>query len=219
MSQPWWVWKGPGSNVWDGQAASKAAFASVNDVPESGIHGPYTRARADALVKQWGGAPATGSTGGGQSLPGWWVIEQFYPDGSAKFGVSQFTTTPAPPDNQVVYGTWPTKAAAEAAISDGSFRNAPHVYRGGNVSGSGGHGGPGGINIPGNQAPGNPVPAVSSLLGISNFFHALTEKSTWIRIVEVVLGGALLIIALAKLASGTPAGKAAMKIGTKAALL
>jgi len=40
-----------------------------------------------------------------------------------------------------------------------------------------------------------------------------------VRGFEMLLGAALIVIGLAKLASDTPAGKAAIKIGTKAALL
>jgi hypothetical protein len=40
-----------------------------------------------------------------------------------------------------------------------------------------------------------------------------------IRAFEMILGAGLIIVALAKLASDTPAGRAAMKIATKAALL
>lgn len=217
MSDPWWVgWQPPNETI--AQAPTKAIFAQQNVVPLKDVYGPFTAAQANAYNGP-GSKPGSSGGSGNPPLSGWWVIEQFYPDGSAKFGVSQFTSTPAPPDNQVVYGTWPTKAQATAAINDGSFRHAPHVYRGGNVSGSGGNGGPGGINIPGNQAPGNPVPGVNVLGGVSNFFHALTQKNTWIRVVEVLLGGALLLIGLAKLASGTQVGKAAKGIAMKAALI
>lgn len=131
-------------------------------------------------------------------LPGWYVIEQFYPDGSAQFGVSQFTQTPQPPDNQTVYGTWPTRDAAEKAINDGSFRLAPHVYRGGNVSGSGGQGGPGGLNIPGIQAPGVPTTGPFSWVGavahwLGKFVLDLTDVHMWISLGWIVLGILLII--------------------------
>jgi hypothetical protein len=132
-------------------------------------------------------------------LPGWYVIEQFFPDGSSKFGVSQFTQTPSPPANQTVYGTWPTRAAAERAINDGSFRNAPHVWRGPNVSGSGGHGGPGGINVPGVQAPG--IPSPFSWLGVlshwvGDFVLHILDVHMWISMGWLTLGLLLIIVGI-----------------------
>jgi hypothetical protein len=133
-------------------------------------------------------------------LPGWYVIEVFQPDGGAQFGVSQFTQTPSPPANQVVYGTWPTRAAAEKAINDGSFRNAPHVWRGPNVSGSGGHGGPGGINVPGVQAPGVPsIPNPFSWTGavahwIGKLVLDVTDVHMWISLGWILLGIVLMWI-------------------------
>lgn len=70
-----------------------------------------------------------------------------------------------------------------------------------------------------NQANQNANQPASYLSGVSNFFHALTEKSTWIRVAEVLLGAALLLIGLAKLAGNTQVGKAAKGIATKAALI
>jgi len=94
-----------------------------------------------------------------------------------------------------VLGPYKTKAAATAAAANQS--SAP----------------------PGSSAAGAAGAKVSSLGQIGSFFGALTQKNTWIRVAEVLLGAALLIIGLAKLASGTEAGKAATKIATKAALI
>jgi len=51
------------------------------------------------------------------------------------------------------------------------------------------------------------------------FRNYLTQASTWIRVGEVLLGGALIIIALAKLAADTPVGHAAAKVGKAAMIL
>lgn len=51
------------------------------------------------------------------------------------------------------------------------------------------------------------------------FYSLLTGGSFWIRVFEGALGVALVVIAVAKLASGTPAGKAAMRVGKAAAIL
>lgn len=57
-----------------------------------------------------------------------------------------------------------------------------------------------------------------SLGGLTDFLSRLTSGNTWLRVAEVLLGGGLIIVALAKLASGTAAGQAAKKAG-KAALI
>jgi hypothetical protein len=63
---------------------------------------------------------------------------------------------------------------------------------------------------------GNPL---SGIAAVGDFFQRLTQGATWIRVGEVLLGVALIIVGIAKLAIDTPAGKAALAIGSKAALL
>ena len=60
---------------------------------------------------------------------------------------------------------------------------------------------------------------LSGLAAIGDFFHRLTEASTWIRVGEVLLGLALITVGLAHIASGTAAGRAALKAGKAAAIL
>ena len=60
------------------------------------------------------------------------------------------------------------------------------------------------------------IPGVKS---IGDFFGRLAEGNTWIRVAEAVLGLGLVIVGLAKLASGTAAGRAALKAGKAAAIL
>jgi hypothetical protein len=62
------------------------------------------------------------------------------------------------------------------------------------------------------------VPGAGGLAAIGDFFARLTQGATWLRVAEVVLGAGLIIVALAKLASNTPVGRAAAKAG-KAALI
>lgn len=50
------------------------------------------------------------------------------------------------------------------------------------------------------------VPGVKD---IGSFFHALGEKSTWIRVGEVLAGAVVLYAGLKSLTSGTPVGEAA----------
>jgi len=83
-------------------------------------------------------------------------------------------------------------------------------------------GGPHATLTPGNTVAGAAQAAASSVPGLSQigtFFHSLGEANTWIRVAEVLLGLGLIIVGLAKLASGTPAGKAALKAGKAVAIL
>jgi hypothetical protein len=65
----------------------------------------------------------------------------------------------------------------------------------------------------------NSIPGLSGLAAIGDFFSRLTEGSTWIRVLEMVLGAGLVLVGLAHAASGTPAGRAAKSVAVKAALL
>lgn len=55
--------------------------------------------------------------------------------------------------------------------------------------------------------------------GIADFLGRLTQASTWLRVAEVLLGSALIIVALAKLASNTSVGRAATRAGKAAMIL
>ena len=63
------------------------------------------------------------------------------------------------------------------------------------------------------------VPLPSGLAAIGDFFSKLGQASTWIRVAEVLLGLGLLIVGVARLASGTPIGNAAASAGKAAAIL
>jgi hypothetical protein len=52
----------------------------------------------------------------------------------------------------------------------------------------------------------------------ANPLGALFQANIWMRVGQVVLGLALIVVGLAKLAEGTPAGKAAAKVAKVAAL-
>lgn len=83
-------------------------------------------------------------------------------------------------------------------------------------------GGPHATLTPGNVIAGGAQAAASSVPGLSQigtFFHSLGEANTWIRVAEVLLGLGLIIVGLARLASGTSAGKAAMKAGKAVRIL
>lgn len=55
--------------------------------------------------------------------------------------------------------------------------------------------------------------------GVTQFLGRLSQASTWVRVAEILIGAALIIVAVAKLASGTQAGRSAAKVATTAALL
>jgi hypothetical protein len=57
------------------------------------------------------------------------------------------------------------------------------------------------------------------LAAIAEFFESLSDGNTWIRVAEVLLGLGLIIAGVAKLASGSAAGRAAVKAGKAAAIL
>ncbi len=78
--------------------------------------------------------------------------------------------------------------------------------------------------IPGAAAQGarNAARDLNPLTGINaigDFFNRLTKSNTWIRVAEVLLGLGLIVVGLAKIASGSPVGKAALKAGKAAAIL
>jgi len=57
------------------------------------------------------------------------------------------------------------------------------------------------------------------LRNIAAFFDKLGQASTWLRIGEFIIGAGLIIVGLARLASGTAVGKAAVRAGKAAAIL
>lgn len=57
------------------------------------------------------------------------------------------------------------------------------------------------------------------LEAIGRFFAGLGQASTWLRVAEVLLGAGIIIVAAAKLASGTSVGQAAQKAGKAAMIL
>jgi len=103
-----------------------------------------------------------------------------------------------------VFGPWPTAAAAEKAWQDGSYQN--HA-----------------VTPPGDSSPvintivsGNPNGNQGG--GSSGFLDALTQKNTWIRVAEVVLGLALIIVGLAKLTGAGDIAKQAAKVAARTGL-
>lgn len=60
---------------------------------------------------------------------------------------------------------------------------------------------------------------LTGLAAIGGFFSKLGQANTWLRVAEVLLGAGIIIVALARLAGDTPAGRAALKAGKAAAIL
>lgn len=65
----------------------------------------------------------------------------------------------------------------------------------------------------------NAYAKLSPLAAVGDFLSRLTSANTWLRVAEVLLGTALIIVALAKLAGDTPIGRTAAKVGKAAMIL
>jgi hypothetical protein len=93
-------------------------------------------------------------------------------------------------------GGYPTKAAAQKAVTAFNAQPNPKKLDQGGVP----------------TAPDPSVPGLGGIAAIGQFFDRLTEGNTWVRIGEVVLGLALIIVGTAKLFSTTAVGKTAAKV-------
>jgi len=75
---------------------------------------------------------------------------------------------------------------------------------------------PGGANAniwnPATAAKAGESYAVSSIPGLSGILGLVGSRNGWIRIAEVTIGVALIIVAVAKLGEGTPIGDLAKKV-------
>lgn len=121
----------------------------------------------------------------------WWLIG-FKPIGSSStwtFKVIQGTQAQAEAQQKLaVNGTLdgPFSTKAEAVAAEAKERTKP--------------------------IPAIGLPGVKNPIGTLNgFLTALSDKNTWVRIAEAVLGLGLLIVGLSQLAKGTPLGDAAGK--------
>lgn len=148
--------------------------------------GPYPgKAAAQAALAQ-----ATGGAGPGGGTGKWWIIQTFFSDGSSSWAVGTARAGfahPVPTANEIVFGPYPSQAAAQQAVDGHTFDQARQKYYGSNVSR-----GPGGIPVPGVQAPGVP----SGLAAIGGFFSSLGDPHTWLRVAEVLAGLILLAVGL-----------------------
>jgi hypothetical protein len=113
---------------------------------------------------------------------------------------------PAGNKQNPVYGPYATQGQAQAQANELNGI-AGAASRAGAAADPGA---PPGAN---SQGPGNPLAA------IADFFSRLGQANTWIRAAEVILGLGLLIVGLAKLASGTSVGRKAAKAAETAALV
>ena len=132
----------------------------------------------------------------------WWVIGFFAAEpeslsqdinGEPPTGVQYLQGTSAQAQkaagiavNGKAFGPYATKAAAQAAVKAGKVTGDKTA---------------GGALITGAAIPG--------VANIGAFFDRLGQAATWIRVVEIILGGALILAGVAKLMSGTAAGEAA----------
>lgn len=127
----------------------------------------------------------------------YWVI--YSPDDTAT--VSGPGAKPPAPKGGKVFGPYNTEAEAQQGVQ------LAIAAKGASAGLSGALGAAADISLP------------SGLTAIGDFFNKLGSASTWIRVAEVLLGLGLLIVGVAKLASGTPVGQAAQTAGKAAAIL
>jgi hypothetical protein len=140
----------------------------------------------------------------------WWVVEYTVP----RTGVKQVDYTEAPskqaaselnPGTTVVMGPYATEQDAEDAYNGsaaGKAYNAnPHSPKSSGVNG------PASTT---NQNADKPP----SWLG---FLGDLTDRSTWLRVLEAVVGVGLVLVAVSHLASSTETGKTIIATGKRAA--
>lgn len=98
------------------------------------------------------------------------------------------------PGEIAVYGPYISEAAAEKAHPTGSGGTA---------------------KTPAGDVNAQPSKPFSALQDIGNFFHVLSEGSTWTRVGEVLLGGILVYAGVRALTHGSPAvGSGARKTAT-----
>lgn len=97
-------------------------------------------------------------------------------------------------------GPFTSLAAAQAAYKTGAT-NAASPIPGVDITPGGG------------LTPADPLNAIPGLAQIGDFFAALTQANTWIRVAKVAVGGALLIIGLAHMTGASNAvASAARKV-------
>lgn len=139
-------------------------------------------------------AGTPGAAGAHSGYPQWFVDQTTWVVGKVIDAAEKYVAETTDYPDRLIFFT--SQQAAE---------NYSHAHHGGSN-----------VNTPSTGQPNNPL---SGLAAIGDFFSRLTQASTWIRVAEVLLGAGLIIVGLAKLASGTPVGKAAVKAGKAAAIL
>lgn len=126
-------------------------------------------------------------------MSGWWVVA----DNSGNLSV---VPDPPPAGYNKLPGwlgvPFPTKAEAQQALKAEQQNIATQVPNTGNPWTSLIPGHPNSIPNPINAIP-NPLTGISA---VGDFFQRLTQKNTWIRIGEVVLGLILIVAGVSKIA-------------------
>lgn len=117
----------------------------------------------------------------------WWVIKAY----ASSVPVYQVIQNAAKPDARLVEtangttvtvtGPFATQAAAKASLPAGAKMSA------------------GGPNGPNGSSPSPSVNVPGAISSVEQFLSILTERNLWVRVAKVAVGGALLIIGLAKM--------------------
>jgi|SRR5579871_1298634 len=218
----WWGWNEGSINQGTIQAPTRNAACNATGIGASFMKGPFS-SQAEALAKtgQSGGSGGGGNTGGGGSNNNGVQIKHLV----VNKNVNQWyvlNTSPAsgtPTIYTVAQGTYSQIVTALHNNFGGysgpynSLAKANQVAA--NEPPNKAEKGPYGTTIqPGGGVTVNPgTAAVDALEGW------LGGRGLWVRIAEVGIGAALVIVGVSKLAGNTQIGKAATKIGTKVGLL
>jgi hypothetical protein len=141
----------------------------------------------------------------------WWIVREgtlgqivssLTPSQLLNLSVQYHAVQAAKKPNSTALGPYPTQAAATAAAD---AQNA----------------GQAGLNKAAGAAASaaSSIPGLGGLASVGQFFDRLTEGNTWIRVGEVLLGLALVVVGTAKLFGNTSIGKTATKAAKLGALL
>lgn len=157
----------------------------------------------------------------------WWVVPAAQANASARPASAQLISTPNSGAEYQAFSTGGTYNGL--ARFQGPFTSATAAKQanpaGGSTAqviaaGAGGAAGSGFIPGVGNiLAGGNPLSGAGNIYdAVTKFLGFLGDRSSWIRIAEVIIGVGLVIVAADELAKGTPAANAAHTVA-KAAML
>jgi hypothetical protein len=183
MAGSYWVVSFGGVDDVDGPATRAQALADAKSGGGTLVSGPYlTQAKADAAIS--GGTPAPGPSNGRP----WFVAYNQYLSGDLHFGTLFVPFQPANEAEELLlqanpleYRQFPTEAAAETWINSPAGRKAQ------------------GLDNPGKTIGSAVTGTLTGVNAIGGFFAKIGDRSTWVRIIKVVVGAIMIIAGLVRL--------------------